>query len=53
MAAALAHGLDMPQAVYEAQDFTWHSLAHAFRPGMGQHIPNRFFWARPPDETGV
>ncbi|MCK6392636.1 bifunctional hydroxymethylpyrimidine kinase/phosphomethylpyrimidine kinase [Zoogloea sp.] len=51
VAAALAHGLDMPQAVYEAQDFTWHALAHAFRPGMGQHIPNRFFWARPPTET--
>jgi len=47
VAAALAHGLEMPEAVYEAQGFTWQSLAGAFRPGMGQYIPNRFFWARP------
>lgn len=47
VAAALAHGLEMPEAVFEAQGFTWQALASAFRPGMGQHIPNRFFWARP------
>jgi hydroxymethylpyrimidine/phosphomethylpyrimidine kinase len=46
VAAALAHGLDMSQAVFEAQGFTWQALAAAFRPGMGQSIPNRFFWAR-------
>ncbi len=45
VAAALAHGLDVPQAVLDAQIFTWQTLAAAFRPGMGQHIPDRFFWA--------
>jgi hydroxymethylpyrimidine/phosphomethylpyrimidine kinase len=48
LAAALAHGLEVPEAVYEAQGFTWQTLATAFRPGMGQYIPDRFFWARPP-----
>jgi hydroxymethylpyrimidine/phosphomethylpyrimidine kinase len=45
--AALAHGLAVSEAAYEAQGFTWQTLASAFRPGMGQHIPDRFFWARP------
>ena len=46
LAANLARGLDIGDAVYEAQDYTWHALAGAFRPGMGQHIPDRMFWAR-------
>lgn len=45
-AAGLAHGLDVPEAVREAQDFTWQSLAAGYRPGMGQFIPDRLFWAR-------
>jgi len=40
------HRLDIADAVYEAQDYTWQALAHAFRPGMGQHLPDRLFWAR-------
>jgi hydroxymethylpyrimidine/phosphomethylpyrimidine kinase len=44
--ACLAHGLTMEEAVHEAQEFTWQTLRHAFRPGMGQFIPDRFFWAR-------
>jgi hydroxymethylpyrimidine/phosphomethylpyrimidine kinase len=36
------------RCVHEAQDFTWQSLAAGFRPGMGQFIPDRFFWARRP-----
>lgn len=47
VAAALAHGVDISAAVHEAQSFTWKTLAAAFRPGMGQHIPDRFFWSRP------
>lgn len=47
IAGALAHGADVPRAVREAQNYTWHTLDAAFRPGMGQHIPDRFFWARP------
>jgi hypothetical protein len=32
--------------VREAQDYTWHALEKAYRPGMGQHLPDRLFWAR-------
>ena len=46
LAANLARGLDIGDAVYEAQDYTWQALAHAFRPGMGQFLPDRLFWAR-------
>ena len=46
IAANLARGLEVTDAVYEAQDYTWQALARAFRPGMGQHIPDRLFWAR-------
>jgi hydroxymethylpyrimidine/phosphomethylpyrimidine kinase len=46
LAANLARGLDIGDAVYEAQDYTWQALANAFRPGMGQHLPDRLFWAR-------
>ncbi len=44
LAALLALGLDPLSAAREAQDYTWHSLKHGYRPGMGQHMPNRFFW---------
>ncbi|WP_442769545.1 bifunctional hydroxymethylpyrimidine kinase/phosphomethylpyrimidine kinase [Zoogloea ramigera] len=50
LAGALAHGLDVSQAVFEAEGFTWQSLVAAFRPGMGQYIPDRFFWVRPADD---
>ena len=46
IAATLANGLDIPEAVREAQEYTWQTLNAAFRPGMGQHIPDRLFWAR-------
>ena len=46
IAAMLANGLDLPEAVREAQDYTWHALKKAYRPGMGQHLPDRLFWAR-------
>jgi hydroxymethylpyrimidine/phosphomethylpyrimidine kinase len=49
LAANLARGLDIGDAVYEAQDYTWQALAHAFRPGMGQYLPDRLFWAREDD----
>lgn len=45
-AALLANGLDLADAVREAQEYTWQTLVAAFRPGMGQSIPDRFFWAR-------
>ncbi|MDR2874690.1 MAG: hydroxymethylpyrimidine/phosphomethylpyrimidine kinase [Methylobacillus sp.] len=46
IAACLAHGLTMEEAVAEAQEYTWQTLQAGFRPGMGQHIPDRLFWAR-------
>ena len=46
IAAMLANGLEMPEAVREAQDYTWHTLKNAYRPGMGQFLPARLFWAR-------
>ncbi|QJR13253.1 bifunctional hydroxymethylpyrimidine kinase/phosphomethylpyrimidine kinase [Usitatibacter palustris] len=46
LAANLARGLEIGDAVYEAQDYTWQSLAQGYRLGMGQHIPDRLFWAR-------
>jgi len=50
IAATLANGLDIPEAVREAQEYTWQTLNAGFRPGMGQHIPDRFFWAREPED---
>ena len=50
LAANLARGLDIGDAVYEAQDYTWHALKNAFRPGMGQYLPDRLFWAREEDD---
>jgi hydroxymethylpyrimidine/phosphomethylpyrimidine kinase len=43
IAARLAHGVPVPEAVYEAQRYTWHTLAAGFRPGSGQHLPRRRF----------
>ncbi len=51
IAACLAHGLSMEEAIQEAQEYTWQTLKNGFRPGMGQFIPDRFFWAR--DEEGA
>ncbi len=50
IASLLANGLSMNEAVKEAQEFTWQALQYAFRPGMGQHIPDRLFWARDDEE---
>jgi hydroxymethylpyrimidine/phosphomethylpyrimidine kinase len=46
IAAALANGSAVPEAVRDAQEYTWQALAAGFRPGAGQLIPDRFFWAR-------
>ena len=49
-AGMMAHGLDPFQAVHEAQEFTWNALQQGFRPGMGQHFPNRLFWSEQGNE---
>ncbi|HRP97458.1 MAG TPA: bifunctional hydroxymethylpyrimidine kinase/phosphomethylpyrimidine kinase [Rhodocyclaceae bacterium] len=46
LAGALAHGMEVPEAVREAQEFTWQALTGAYRPGMGLALPDRLFWAR-------
>jgi hydroxymethylpyrimidine/phosphomethylpyrimidine kinase len=51
IAAMVANGLEIAEAVREAQDYTWRTLEKAFRPGMGQLVPDRFFWAR--DDGGA
>lgn len=54
IAAALANGLELEEAVREAQEYTWHALKAGFRAGKGQQLPDRFFWARAgePAESG-
>jgi hydroxymethylpyrimidine/phosphomethylpyrimidine kinase len=51
IAALLARGRELAQAVREAQDYTWHALAAGFKPGGGQFIPDRLFASRAPRRT--
>ncbi len=51
LAATMARGLDIGDAAREAQDYTWQTLKHGFRPGMGQFIPDRLFWARDDEDS--
>jgi hydroxymethylpyrimidine/phosphomethylpyrimidine kinase len=46
IAATLANGLELAEAVRAAQEYTWQTLAHAQRLGKGQALPDRFFWVR-------
>jgi hydroxymethylpyrimidine/phosphomethylpyrimidine kinase len=46
VAAHLARGLDIEEAVHKAQEYTWQTLAAGFLPGKGQYIPDRFFRTR-------
>lgn len=46
LAATIARGLDISEAAREAQEYTWQALKFGFRPGMGQFVPDRLFWAR-------
>ena len=45
IAANLAWGLPLSDAVRAAQEYTWNSLAQGFRPGMGQFVPQRLWRA--------
>ncbi|MEJ2142558.1 MAG: hydroxymethylpyrimidine/phosphomethylpyrimidine kinase [Gammaproteobacteria bacterium] len=51
IAALLAQGLEPFMAIHEAQQYTWETLQHANRIGMGQWHPNRLFWARDDNEA--
>jgi hydroxymethylpyrimidine/phosphomethylpyrimidine kinase len=50
LAALLAAGAELTAAVGEALAFLDQALDAGFRPGMGNVIPDRFFWALPPPE---
>jgi hydroxymethylpyrimidine/phosphomethylpyrimidine kinase len=50
LAALLATGVELHAAVGEALAFLDQALDAGFRPGMGNVIPDRFFWALPPGE---
>jgi len=52
LAALLASGAELQAAVGEALTFLDQSLDAGFRPGMGNVVPDRFFWALPPAEEG-
>ena len=53
LAALLAVGVELHEAVGEALTFLDNSLDAGFQPGMGLVVPDRFFWALPtPDEEG-
>jgi hydroxymethylpyrimidine/phosphomethylpyrimidine kinase len=52
LAALLAAGAELQAAVGEALAFLDQALDAGFRPGMGNVLPDRFFWALPPGEEG-
>ena len=49
IAATVANGLAISEGVRDAQEYTWQTLSSGYRPGMGQYIPDRLFWAREED----
>nr|WP_316640760.1 bifunctional hydroxymethylpyrimidine kinase/phosphomethylpyrimidine kinase [uncultured Roseateles sp.] len=50
LAALMAVGSEPHIAVGEALSFLDQALDAGFRPGMGNVVPDRFFWALPPNE---
>jgi len=44
IAGLLAQGQEPLSAIHEAQRYTWSTLKHGYRSGMGQLIPDRLFW---------
>ncbi len=46
LSGLLAQGQTPISAMRKAQEYTWKSLKHGYRVGMGQYLPNRFFWAK-------
>ena len=52
LAALLGSGAELHAAVGEALAFLDQALDAGFRPGMGNVVPDRFFWALSPDDEG-
>ena len=44
LSALIAQGHDEVHACHQALDYTHQTLINAYRLGMGQHHPNRFYW---------
>lgn len=53
LAGLLAQGIDVPEAVQEASQYTTAALMHAFPAGLGVAVPDRLFWAGDDDEDGA
>jgi hydroxymethylpyrimidine/phosphomethylpyrimidine kinase len=54
LAALLASGTDLTESFTEGLSYLDRCLEGGFRPGMGNIVPDRLFWAQPEDdaETG-
>ena len=50
LAGLLAQGIDVPEAVQEASQYTTAALMHAFTAGLGVAVPDRLFWAGDDEE---
>lgn len=53
LTAYLGHGIDLHEAIQQAQKFTWQALCSARALGGGALIPDRFFWARDEGEPAA
>ena len=53
LAALLASGTDLTEAVKEALAYLDRCLDAGFRPGMGHLVPDRLFWAEAEPEDGA
>ncbi len=52
LAALVASGTDLAAAMSEALGYLDRSLDGGFRPGMGNVVPDRLFWAQPETDPG-
>jgi len=50
LASMLASGNELHVAVSESLSFLDQALDAGYRPGMGNVVPDRFFWALPPGD---
>lgn len=53
LAGLLAQGIDVPEAVQEASQYTTAALMHAFPAGLGVAVPDRLFWAGDDEDEGL
>jgi len=51
IAGLLSQGHEPLTAIQQAQTYAWATLKNGFRAGMGQLLPNRFYWAMAEEES--